>query len=111
MFEIINLSQIRKALRGIENMAKKISSSDGVDIVKEVKKTMRDSVPLSQEGGKGDVPQAIYEVIYQSEIKPTNYNKENAFLAKKSIKNQEKVEDEIVNRFIRDYLDDVLKGI
>jgi len=112
MFKITNLRKVEKSLKALNNAVKEISDSRGKDIAQEVKKNISDnSVPISPEERGGDIPQAIYESVYQGEIKPTDYNMANSDLARDIADDDEKVENEIVDRFIRDFFNNLFKDV
>lgn len=101
-------------MNALGDLHKKVTALDGQDIVKEVKKTTKkEGTPLSPDSGMGRPREALYEAVYEGHIKPTAANQATAKKAKSEMTPMELTEEEnaVVDRYIRDFINDLLKDV
>ncbi|MBD3228228.1 MAG: hypothetical protein GF329_08560 [Candidatus Lokiarchaeota archaeon] len=112
MIKIENINEVTQAFEDLKNACAEVRSSDGKDMVKEVQGSITDfSEPISKLAVSGETPPAVYEAIYQSFLKPTSSNKQNAGMARTYLGEEEDEIDEVVDRFVRDFIDILLRDM
>jgi len=111
MLRITNISQIKKQLRGIMDGMDTLMLSNGKDIVQEVKNDLNPAGSrLSPSSDDENNRPALFEAIYLAELQ----NRQDlAELAKNDMTQNElsKTEDEVVDRYIRDFINNAFRGV
>ena len=108
------MSEVKDSLESLIEGLEEAKAKSGQDITEEVRKVARqEGQPESLESLPGQPREALYEAVYQAEIKPSNNNVSNSLSAQSEMtqKEQEGVEDAVVDRFIRDFVNDLLRGV
>lgn len=111
MIRIKNFDKVKKQFLGLKKMIEETKSSNGKDITKTVKENIRpEGHPISKEADQGGVRPAIFEAVYRGESAGEETNAEEA---KKNMtpKEEEISEDEILDRFARDFLKYISRDI
>jgi hypothetical protein len=114
MIEVPNIKKVEKSFKALNGAFKKIVALKGKDIVKEVKKTpKKEGTPLSPNNGMGQPREALYEAVYKGQIQPTAANLSNAKKAKSEMTPMELTSEEeaIVDRYIRDLMNNLFKDV
>jgi hypothetical protein len=111
MIRIKNINEVKQKFNGIIHATKEIENSVGKDIVEKVKNTIKPEGPkISKESEIGKPREALFEATYRGEMAGEKLNAEKAKSEMNKIE-LDKNEEEIINRFIRDFLADVLREI
>lgn len=111
MIRIKNIKEVEEKLNGVVFMTGEIENSSGQDIVKKVKNSIKpEGTPISPESGVGQPRDALFEATYRGEMagEKNNAKKAKSEMNKKEL---EKNDDEIVDRFIRDFFQEIMRGI
>ena len=111
MFRIKNLEEVKRQFAGLTLMMEEVKSSDGQNIVKIVKNSIKpEGPPISEESdSKGNRP-ALFEAVYRGESSGEEKNAKDA----QEIMTQDELlenEQEVIDRFARDFLKHIARGI
>ena len=111
MLRVVNLSKVIKQLRGVVDGMDTLMLSNGKDIVREVKNNLNPAGSRMSPSSDGETSRpAIFEAIYAAELKNRPDLSERA---KKDMIQEElsKEEEEIVDRYIRDFINSAFQGV
>jgi len=111
MIKIENEKEVANKLKIVQKGIFELLSSDGKDIVKEVRNDVRPlGTKISRESRTGEPRDAMFEAAYNAEL---TANTDMINQVDKDMTDEEltKKEEEVVDRFIRDFIDKVFKGL
>lgn len=111
MLRITNLSEVKKQLRGVMDGMDTLMLSNGKDIVEEVKSDLNPSGSRLSPSSDGETSRpAIFEAVYSAELKN---RPDLAESAERNMTNTElsRVEEEIVDRYLRDFINNAFRGV
>lgn len=111
MLRITNISKVQKQLRGVMDGMDVLMLSNGKDIVKEVKNDLNPAGSrLSPSSDNENNRPAMFEAVYMAELQ----NRQDLAEAAKNDMTQKELsrtEEEIVDRYIRDFINNAFKGV
>ena len=109
--KIVNEKEVINKLQIVRKGIFELLSSDGKDIVKEVRNDIKPlGSRISRESRAGEPRDAMFEAAYNAEL---NANADMTDQVKKDMTDEEltKKDEEVVDRFVRDFIDGVFKGL
>jgi len=105
MIKIDNLDRVKSSLKGYIDGLNKLGFTS--DVVKEVQGNVRDTPDISNNKNE-----ALKQSAYQSHLKHDKRGMENAI---KNLpvedRDREKVENDLINKYLMDYLNQIFSGV
>jgi len=105
MIKISNIDQVKESLKGFLDGLNRLSFTS--DVTQEVQENVRDSHDPSS-----DRNEAFREAVYQSHLKHDDVGMKDAIKnLPKGDRQRDKVEDDLIDKYIMDYLNQIFSEV